>query len=101
MRRYGPPSADPIKIRISILDKDTGKIFLLKSPPNTHDEEGIEAGVVGGDSHFQAVRACLIKYPIVELYVYVWILAKVGVSIRVMILWLWSATLDVLGHLPP
>ena len=101
MRRHGPPSADPIKVRISIIDKGASRDFLLKSPPNTYDGEGIGAGVVGGDSQFQAIKARLIKYPIIELYVNVWILAKARISVVLVIFWLWGRIVNILGLLPP
>ena len=70
-------------------------------PPNTYDAEGIEARVVGGHSHFRAVKARLIKYSIIELYVNVWILAKARISVVLVIFWLWGRIVNILGLLPP
>ena len=68
---------------------------------NTYDGEGIGAGVVGCNSHFRAVKARLIKYSIIELYVYIRILAEARVFVAIVILWLWGRTVNVLDHLPP
>ena len=69
------------------MDKGASRDFLFSSS-NTYDGEGIGAGVVGCNGHFRAVKARLIKHPIIKLYVYIWILAEARVLVAVVILWL-------------
>ena len=82
------------------MDKGASRDFLFSSS-NTYNGEGIGAGVVDGNGHFQVVKARSIKHPIIELYVYIWILAEARVFIAIMILWLWGRTVNVLDHLLP
>ena len=89
------------EVQFSVMDKVQVGASFRGSFLNTYNGERVKAGVVGRNSHFRAVKARLIKYSIIELYVYIRILAEARVFVAVVILWLWGRTVNVLDHLPP
>ena len=83
------------------MDKVQVGACFLGSFLSTYNGERVKAGVVSRNSHFRAVKARLIKYSIIELYVYIRILAEARVFVVSVILWLWGGRMNALDHLPP
>ena len=60
-----------------------------------------ETGIVGGDGHFRAVIARLVKHPVLAHHEYIWILFESGVKVPIVALWLWGGAVKPLGDLSP
>ena len=60
-----------------------------------------KTGVVGGDGHFRAIIARLVKHPVREHHEYIWILLESRVKVPVVVLWLWGGAVEPLGDLSP
>ena len=74
------------EVQFSVMDKVQVGASFLGSFLNTYNGERVKARVVGRNSHFRAVKARLIKYSIIKLYMYIRILVEAGVLIASVIL---------------
>ena len=78
-----------------------GKLFWRRRLLGTYMGGGEKAGVVGYNSHFRAIVACLIKGSLLEFYKYIWIFFISGIQVSNMVLWLRSGAVDPLDNLSP
>ena len=60
-----------------------------------------KTGVVGGDGHFHAVIARLVKHPVLEHHEYIRILFESGVKVPIVALGLRGGAVKPLGNLSP
>ena len=67
----------------------------------TYARNGKKARVVGGDGHFCAVIACLVKHSLREHHEYIRILLKSRIKLPVVVLRLWGRAVEPLGYLLP
>ena len=67
----------------------------------TYARNGKKARVVGGDGHFCAIIACLVKHSPCEHHEYIRILLKPRIKLPVVVLQLWGGTMNSFGDLSP
>ena len=67
----------------------------------TYARNGKKARVVGGDGHFRAIIACLVKHSLREHHEYIRILLKPRIKLPVVVLQLWGRTMKSFDDLSP
>ena len=67
----------------------------------TYARNGKKARVIGGDGHFCAIIARLVKHSLCEHHEYIRILLKSRIKLPVVVLRLWGGTMKSFGDLSP
>ena len=77
------------------------ELFRMRCLLITHVKSREKTGIIGGDGHFCAVIARLVKHPVLEHHEYIRILFESEVKVPIMALWLWGRVVKPLGDLSP
>ena len=77
------------------------ELFRMRCLLITHVKSREKTGIIGGDGHFCAVIARLVKHPFREYHEYIRVLFEPRIKLPVVVLRLWGRATKPLGYLPP